>query len=48
MTTEDANTVIAGSVRDLRDGSVKGKQKLVIVNFLKGNDVFVALPTGYG
>ena len=48
MTTEDANAVIAGSVRDLGDGSVKGEQKPVIVNFLNGNDVFVALPTGYG
>ena len=35
-------------MRDLGYGSLKEEQKLVIANFLSGNDVFVALPTGYG
>ena len=46
LTTEDANAVIAASVRNLAYSSVKEKQMLVIVNFLIGNDVFVAFPTG--
>ena len=28
--------------------SLKAEQELAIVSFLEGNDVFVALPTGYG
>ena len=48
LTTEDVNAAIAGSVRDLRYRSLKEEQKLVIFNFLSGNDVFVALLTGYG
>ena len=28
--------------------SLKDKQREVIVNFVKGNDVFAVLPTGYG
>ena len=46
LTTEDANAVIAASVRDLGYSGVKEKQMLLIVNFLIGN-VFVALLTGY-
>ena len=48
LTTEDVNTAITGSVRDLGYSSLKQEQKLVIVNFWNGNDVFVTLPTGYG
>ena len=43
LTTEDVNAAITGSVRDLGYSSLKEKQKQVIVNFLKGNDVFVVL-----
>ena len=45
LITKDANAAIAGSVRNLGYSSVKEEQKLVI---LYRNDVFVALPTGYG
>ena len=48
LTTEDANAAITGSVRNLGYGRFKEKQKLVIVNFWKENDVFMALPTLMG
>ena len=48
LTTEDMNVAITGLVRDLGYSSLKEEQKIVIANFLSRNNVFVALPTGYG
>ena len=47
-TTEEVNAAIAGLMRDLGYSSLNEEQMLVIVNFLNGNDVFVALQTDYG
>ena len=44
----DVNAAVSGSVRDLRHRSLTEEQKLVIANFLRGNEAFVALPTAYG
>ena len=47
-----SQTAISSSVdtatRILGYSSLKDKQKEAIITFLSGNDVFVALPTGYG
>ena len=47
LTIDDVNAAIASSARDLGYSSLKQEQQLVVVNFLNGNDVFVALPSGY-
>ena len=47
LTTEDMNAAIEGLVRDLVYISLNEEQKLVIANFLSGNNMFVVLPTGY-
>ena len=39
LTTEDVNAAILGSVRDLGYRSLKEEEKLVIANFLSGNDI---------
>ena len=47
LTTEDMNTAVVGSVRDLGYSRLNENQMLVIVNFLNGNHVFVALGTDH-
>ena len=47
LTIDGVNVAIASSTRDLEYSSLKQEQLLVVVNFLNGNDVFVALATGY-
>ena len=48
LTSEDAKSVIAASVKDLGYSCMKEEQKLVIVNFLNENDVFVTCHEKYG
>ena len=48
LTIDCVVAAIVSSARDLGYSSLKQEQLLVVVNFLNGNDVFVALATGYG
>ena len=48
MTIDGVVAAIVSSARDLGYRSLKQEQLLVVVNFLNGNDVFVALTSGYG
>ena len=43
-----AGEFIAECTRDTGFPDLKDKQKEAIKAFLKGNDIFVLLPTGYG
>ena len=36
------------AARSLGYGELKREQERVLMEFLRGNDVFVSLPTGYG
>lgn len=44
----DLETAISESARDLGYHHLKEKQRDAVRSFMEGNDVFVALPTGYG
>ena len=44
----DLETAILESAKDLGYPYLKEKQKEAVKSLMKGNDVFVALPTGYG
>ena len=44
----DVDSAIVQAARKLRYGEVKSEQSRVIREIVAGNDVFVALPTGYG
>ena len=48
MEESEILTAIKVAVEAARYGSLKEKQIEVIVNLVKGNDVFAVLPTGYG
>ena len=45
---DDFDSVISSAAQRLGYERVKPQQLKVIVSFLKGNDVFAVLPTGYG
>jgi ATP-dependent DNA helicase RecQ len=42
------DAAINGSIKKFGHSFVKEEQKLAIVSFLQGNDVFLCLPTGFG
>ena len=44
----DVDSAIVQAARKLGYGDVKSEQSRVIREIVAGNDVFVALPTGYG
>ena len=48
VTLSQAKGAIEASVRALGYENVRQDQFDVVLNFLKGNDVFVSLPTGGG
>ena len=48
MEESEILTAIKVAVEAAGYGSLKEKQIEVIVNLVKGNDVFAVLPTGYG
>ena len=41
-------SAVVSASAELGYASLKEKQKVVITKFVHGNDVFAALPTGYG
>ena len=48
MESNEILTAIKVATEAIGYQSLKDKQREVIVNFIKGNDVFAVLPTGYG
>ena len=48
MESNEILTAITVATEAIRYQSLKDKQREVIVNFVKGNDVFAVLLTGYG
>ena len=48
MANKDLVTVVLDTAKSLGYGSLKPEQETALVSFLRGHDVFVSLPTGYG
>ena len=48
QTTEDIAQAISRTADELGYMALKRQQQVVISSFVSGNDVFVALPTGFG
>ena len=48
VTTDEVETAISDSLREIGIERIKDKQKEAILAFISGRDTFVVLPTGYG
>ncbi len=48
ISANNIDCAIRKSIESMGYSTLKEKQKEVIVNILRGNDVFAVLPTGYG
>ena len=48
VTTDEVETAISDSLREIGIERIKDKQKEAILTFVSGRDTFVVLPTGYG
>ena len=44
----ELKSVVSAAVQSLGYDVVKPEQKIALLSFLRGQDVFVSLPTGYG